>query len=701
MFLWLCLPFVAPSVAIAADRYADNATTGGCSNGSTTYNPTTRSCGSGTSTVYTTIENAYSGLAAGDTIWIRGGGATYTGTAENSRVNITGVRGTSGNTVKLFGYPGDTTPVIHGFHNNLGCSPGCQDWHHYKDFIIDPAGQFDSVGFHCNSGCERITWENLEIRNAGAQGMCCVTGNNSQWINLWVHDNGVNGSASAGQRHGLYIVNGTGHIIRGGRMNNNSAYGIHASHSAGGHANSCLNMTIEGVRADNNGTVGIGCFGSLATTSTIRNVIADNNGSNGVWLGATGTISNVSAYNNGGVGVCVTDGTQTINNILSLGNGTNFGSTTGTCGGGTTNGNPTTNTSITSGTATNFWVDPVNADFNLLSTAATAINAGTTVTGHAINGTGSDIGAFETASVVSPNGCFTVDSSNVDCQLQNAYAPFTKISAGTTGFTLTQSGVDQTLTSVSVVNNSTLRYTCSACLSAGTTITASKSSSAVVRDSSNIGQSTNTYTAGDQILFDWSGVSVANTLSGGSSSVWTTAHYRCRTWNHNLTSNTQTDWYRSEDTTCSVQNSSGKIAIVAAITCTGADCIATGFDWEFQTNGGPGWTDVDNSCATNNVCYDNTQVGGAIHGASITSALLTNPFGTYVTGWVQGQDSSFSPIDLSQDSTTNIMGSFAIKNGLTAGSTTISVRPKRDNGTSISHTVTPTFEVVNPGAGLQ
>ena len=128
LFLILFLSFILYplSFADAADRYADNSTKGGCSNGSTNYNPVTRACsGSTQSTVYFTIEGAYSGLAPGDTIWIRGGGAKYTGTAEHGRVNITGVRGTGNSTrVKLFG-------CIAG----SGCQAGPIPRHRFTGFI--------------------------------------------------------------------------------------------------------------------------------------------------------------------------------------------------------------------------------------------------------------------------------------------------------------------------------------------------------------------------------------------------------------------------------------------------------------------------------------------------------------------------------------------------------------------------------------
>ena len=93
-------------------------------------------------------------------------------------------------------------------------------------------------------------------------------------------------------------------------------------------------------------------------------MVADNNGV-GVWFAADGTIGyNITAYNNSSVDIYVSDfSNQTVENSIGLPNG--ISTISGT----------TTSNNISGGSASSYFVDADNANFQLISTS-TANNVG-------------------------------------------------------------------------------------------------------------------------------------------------------------------------------------------------------------------------------------------------------------------------------------------------------------------------------------
>lgn len=492
---------------------------------------------------------------------------------------------------------------------------------------------------------------------------------------------------------------GAGTLIEGNTFesfgcNSGSAFGIHA------YAGDSTNGRLGGYIIRKNKFIGPrigtgGCkaiFMAQADNALItNNLISGLTGCNGIEIdGGSGTndmIYNNTIINNPGTAIYTSYSATNpiIRNNIVYGNGaaitrdTDHGETysNNLCGvaglGCSIVGNP-----------------QLDSDGTLTAASTAAMDAGVSV-GIAFNGLRPDVGAFESSTVQS---CTTIDSQTVDCQIGTAYAPFTGLS-GCTGLTLSVDGVNQSLSGCSIAGNGALRYRCAlACMTSTSKIVASHGTSGIV-DAIGVGSPLTTVI--NQKLLPWNNFNVTNTLSG-TGPTFTTKHFRCRVWNHNTSSNNADDWYRPEDTSCSVQVINGKIAIVWAITCTDADCPAQGFDSEYQLNGGGGWTDITNSCANNALCYDNTQIGGAVHGAQLVANLFNEtPQPTYIAGGVVAQDSSYPIVDLSQNSFTNYLASFAVKNGFSAGSTSICVRPKRDNGQAISHDVTACFSLVETG----
>lgn len=111
---------------------------------------------------------------------------------------------------------------------------------------------------------------------------------------------------------------------------------------------------------------------------------------------------------------------------------------------------------ITSGTATNFWVDPVNGNFSLLSTAATAIDAGLTPIGGtavAFNGSAPEIGVTERFTASSAEVGEVADDKVVVNLGMNLNQPVQITNA--TGWTTTCG----TISSVAVTANAQLTFT--------------------------------------------------------------------------------------------------------------------------------------------------------------------------------------------------------------------------------------------------
>jgi Right handed beta helix region len=333
--------FVGLGIAKGVTRYADGQLSSNCT--SRNYSIEKRDCTGRDGDAYRSLQTAVNASAAGDTVLVRAFSGTYTGSAELQAVGP--ITGAVNNRIFIEGYQSEL-PVVKGF--NLIT-------HVYiKNLIVDAANEAETIGF---SGTINSRIENVEVGNQGYHGFLGVK--NSELINLNVHHNGFNSAeckTNPGQCHGLYTAgDGDNNIIDGGRYHNNEGFGIHCY-------TDCRNTIIRNLRADHNR--GAGIIVAFDSGVEVYNVVADNNGV-GVWFAADGAIGyNITAYNNSSVDIYVSDfSNQTLENSIGLPNG--ISTISGT----------TTSNNISGGSASSYFVDADNANFQLISTS-TANNVG-------------------------------------------------------------------------------------------------------------------------------------------------------------------------------------------------------------------------------------------------------------------------------------------------------------------------------------
>lgn len=319
----------------AATRYVDNASSG-CSSPDTDYNPATRACGSGSATVYTTIQAAHdaAALAAGDTIYVRGG------TDYQPTVMITLTKdGSSGNRINLHAYPGET-PVIDGINAVLGDMPFVVDlngasWWHVKGLEITngPSGGIDLQGassnniiellnVHHNGRLDSFAWAAVVIRGTSANNLII---NNDAHHNVDAGD-GTNCDGFYGGQ-----TTGTGNVMRGNRAWRNSDDGFDMFNTGGGNGAAWImdnNWSFENGYDDNLDPLGEGNGfklggGGVSGGHTLRNNMAWRNGGGGFTDNGGDnpfTVYNNTAWDNVGHGYAFNAGGGVFHNNIDYSN---------------------------------------------------------------------------------------------------------------------------------------------------------------------------------------------------------------------------------------------------------------------------------------------------------------------------------------------------------------------------------------------
>ena len=353
--------FAGLGIAKGVTHYVDGQMSGNCTTGN--YSIARRNCTGSDGNAYGTargLQTVAGVVSAGDTVYVRAFAGTYIGDGwevpNSIRISTDGgLPGSSPtNRLEVFGCPipicpTNEIPRLYGIEHSVNV--------HWKDFLLDGENLADGIGI---GGIDGNRIENITIMQYGDHGIAGA--DNSEFINLNVHDNGWNApgwtacpphTPSGAQCHGIYI--GTNNMVDGGRYHHNSGYGIHCYPS-------CRNTIIRNLRADHNR--GAGIIVGVDSGVEVYNVVADNNGV-GVWFAADGAIGyNITAYNNSNVDIYVSDfSNQTVENSIGLPNG--ISTISGT----------TTSNNISGGSASSHFVDADNANFQLISTS-TANNVG-------------------------------------------------------------------------------------------------------------------------------------------------------------------------------------------------------------------------------------------------------------------------------------------------------------------------------------
>ncbi len=334
-------------------RYADGSlAVTSCTN----YSPSTRLCSGGSDIAYGTglaVENASLAAAATDVILVRASAKMYIGT-DVPRAGVTCVKTRSGTSTSarhlIRGYQSEYPQVM--------CFNVEAQFVHVYQMKVDSNNTAGSIGFFIGNGNGWRIGEygfTTEVSNQGAQGIASIS--NAELINLNVHHNGFNSpdhcKLHPTQCHGVYADESL--LIDGGEYHHNEGTGIHCyTH--------CRKTTIRNIRAYANNSTGVGVFNDQSNPGvTVYNVVAHNNRGHGIDASAEGVYYNLTAVNNG-AGPVRHGMLGTVKNSILLGE---YNPATFHYGTGVFLGKSTTSNNITTGTASSYFVDAANGNFQL------------------------------------------------------------------------------------------------------------------------------------------------------------------------------------------------------------------------------------------------------------------------------------------------------------------------------------------------
>ncbi|MFD1003649.1 carbohydrate-binding protein [Ohtaekwangia kribbensis] len=382
----------------------------------------------GTISSPTTLEKAITTIAAGGTIYMRGGTYNYSASIVIQRGND----GSSGSTKKIFAYNSEV-PVLNFSGQSVGTSNrgivlDALYWH-IKGLIIEKAGDNGMLLSGNNN-----TIESCIFRGNSDSGLQLSRYNTSytsisQWpannliLNCEAYDNKDPDNEDA-DGFAAKLTSGTGNVFRNcvSHHNIDDGWDLYTKTDTGpigaillenciAHSNGTLTTGGTSGNGDKNGFKLGG--EDISVNHMVRRCIAFNNGQHGFTYNRNlGTIemTNNTAYNNTERNFNFDGGTSTFKNNLSY-----FSSShTNDRIVGTQSG--TTNAFWTNNASANFSVN--SADFVSLTPGANAsptangflnlasgsdlINAGATSTGITYNGSAPDIGAIESGSTTTP-----------------------------------------------------------------------------------------------------------------------------------------------------------------------------------------------------------------------------------------------------------------------------------------------------------
>jgi hypothetical protein len=224
-----------------------------------------------------TVQKALDTLQPGDTAYLRGG--TYSTWVTMSR------SGTASAPITVRSYPGERATLTGRFKIT-------GSWFRLTDLTFDGRYQLDETLIYPAAPASNLEISRCEIMRAGLTGTSSHSGNgiyiapgtsSIRVLYNSIHDNGT----SDRYHHGIY-ASGTGHLIAGNVIRNNSAYGIQLYPDADS-AVVAANTIVGNPRA---GIV----IGSDGSTTSSGNRVVDNvvafNGEYGVrtyWGAAEGT----------------------------------------------------------------------------------------------------------------------------------------------------------------------------------------------------------------------------------------------------------------------------------------------------------------------------------------------------------------------------------------------------------------------------
>lgn len=442
----------------------------------TTGNDTTGNGSIGTP--WRTCTKAMANIAAGDTVYFRGG--TYQEYCTET------ANGTSGSRITLATYPGETA-----IFDGSGISAGT------NSFLLRINGDY-------------VTLRGLEVKNAAWMSVILWSTSTDCIVeNMVIHDS---------YRNGIAIYRSPNAIVR-----NNLVYNTYDFNQGGGNAD-CIDTADDGAKWTSNAQIlnnivhdcsddGIDMW--QGSGNTIRGNLSYHNGfvpgtstsagdGNGYKLGSGGsnTVVDNIAWNNRSRGFDDNTGTNNLlyNNTAINNASENFRMTasggvlrnnisTGTVG--NISGQTLSNNSWTLGlTATYVQItDATLSTFGTIAAGSTTIDAGAAISGYTYNGSAPDLGAHET---ITHSSCVVENAtpSTMSITFNNArHSPLLPASPafGTNAFTSRINGGNNVVTAASTSTN-TISLTLTTPVANGNAIDYSYSTtSGNVTDSSNVG----------------------------------------------------------------------------------------------------------------------------------------------------------------------------------------------------------------------
>jgi parallel beta-helix repeat protein len=289
-----------------------------------------------------TIRFALSRLAAGDTLYIRGG--TYTGGDNTIDSQTAALRsGTSwSNAITIAGYSGEPVTIQPPDNvSGIRLTTGAPAYFIFQDFTIDMAnstrsgGAGGADGVYLSSGAHHNRFQRVEVKNNAASGFQFSSANGNspfnEVLNCAIHDNGSAPGINRG--YGLYIST-SDNLFEGNDVYGNGGYGFHLYDSSGPF-NVARNI-IRNNSVHDNGTHGGNNYGIAIAwgdgNQIEGNRIHGNRGGILVYTNSTNTkVLNNTIHDNGplesilvqyATGTIIQDNLIDAAGIVDMGNGT-------------------------------------------------------------------------------------------------------------------------------------------------------------------------------------------------------------------------------------------------------------------------------------------------------------------------------------------------------------------------------------------
>ena len=691
--LCLSLMLCAPA-AWAATRYVD-LVAGACTGN---YSIANRNCTGADGNSYATIATGRSGLAGGDTLYLRVG--TY---SEGTPMSFIGVNGSVGNVITIAAYPGEAATLAPS-NNTRVFIVSNSTYITFDGFVVD--------GLTTNTGGNRvehvnthdIIFKNLEIKGWQNNGLYIDNGYNITVKNNLIHDQ-VSPTCVSGTRwYGIYQNAGNNALIEGNRIYNNPGGGMQIYPSPTNTIvrynkiytnNSCATQQIGGILTGG---------GTSVNTIVHSNEIYNNGLTGGVTQAPCVTVFNPSTgirvYNNTCYGnynpIFVLNGavnTEVKNNIdtafveARTSGGTNTTRSFNAC---TASEDCGSTSKLTIAAITDCTVSTSNFTHKASSSC---IGAGTSVsTRTSANGT-QDIGTYE-APLIASCAVEVATPTVVNITFSNNVAPPLLPVSGVTGITARADTISKTMSGTGTrVGDSRIDQAVTIAFIAGQAIDISIAASNLT-DSALIGNLTN-----QPFVQTVSNFSCTNNTAGAPAHVYTQAAFKFNSLRGTEAAPLATPYATAPENSNILVRVGGSVRLRLALTCTTADCPPTGFYPRYSRNAGA-YTVIPDVFATDNIAFCGTSPDPDIptNGTSTTAQLSTA--GAFVAGALVRTSNAIPTVDIALNGKTELEYCIAFDTDATAGDT-YDVRLYQQDGTVLNaYTITPRMTLATERAGM-